>query len=265
MAYKPPPPRSGLREERALLMDVKNGKAEAFDTFHEQHAAALYRLGLAMAARPEAAVETVEAAFRKALVRSASWPEEKTLADWLASLVVEAGNRQLRSRDEKPPERPRRERRRRGGTRREKARREAPPERPLPRRPVKDWAAEASEEPLRLRLRELAGSAGPRLPELLRAAWALVDRTGRNARQAGEILDLSPAMVSSRVHRARLRIREDLARAAAGVPGGRDPERTVDGKIESGPARSHGTSQASGREGDLPEEERPETGEKDRT
>ena len=66
MAYKPRPPRSGLREERSLLMNVKNGKAEAFDTFHEQHAAALFRLALAMAARPDAAVEIVEAAFRKA-------------------------------------------------------------------------------------------------------------------------------------------------------------------------------------------------------
>ena len=260
MAFKPPPPRSGLREERALLMDVKNGKAEAFDTFHEQHAAALFRLALAMAARPDAAVEIVEAAFRKALVRSPVWPEEKTLAAWLASLVVEAGNRQLRSADEKPPERPRQERRRRGKPRREKARREAPPERLLPRRPVKDWSAEAGEELLGAQLRELAGNSGPRLPELLRASWALVDRTGLNARQAGEVLDLSPAMVSSRVHRSRLRIREDLARHVAGAPKDGGPGMKMDSNIETGPDGSHGTGPGSG----SPTDAGLEPGEKDR-
>ena len=253
MAYKPPPPRSGLREERSLLMNVKNGKAEAFDTFHEQHAAALFRLALAMAARPDAAVEIVEAAFRKALVRSPVWPEEKTLSAWLASLAVEAGNRHLRSTDEKPPERPRQERRRRGGPRREKARRDPSPERPLPRRPVSDWSAAVGEEQLGAQLRELAGSSGPRLPELLRASWALVDRTGLNARQAGEVLDLSPAMVSSRVHRARLRIREDLARHVAGAPKDGGPGEKTDGSAGTGPG--------SGSQADAG----PESGEKDRT
>jgi RNA polymerase sigma-70 factor (ECF subfamily) len=257
MALKPPPPRSGLREERTLLRDVKNGKAEAFDRFHEQHAAALYRLGLAMAARPDAAAEIVEAAFRKALVRSPVWPEEKTLSAWLASLVVEAGNRHLRSTAEKAPERPRQERRSRGGRRRQKARRDPPPERPLPRRPVKDWTAEAMEEPLGAQLRELAGSSGPRLPELLRASWALVDRTGLNARQAGEILELSPGMVSSRVHRARLRIREDLARHAAGAPRDGGAGKRADGDMETGPDGGPGSG--------SPADPGRESGEKDRT
>lgn len=254
MAFKPPPPRSGLREERALFMAVKNGKAEAFDTFHEQHAATLFRRALAMTSRPEAAVEVVEAAFRKALVRWSVWPEEKTLSAWLSSLVVEAGNRHLRSTDEKPPERPRQERRRRGKPRREKARREAPSEPQLPRRPVRDWAAEAGEEPLRGQLRELAGSSGPRLPELLRASWALVDRTGLTARQAGEVLDLSSAMVSSRVHRARLRIREEMARHVAGAPKEGGPAKMTDSSPESGPDGSPGTGSENGSPADSGQE-----------
>jgi RNA polymerase sigma-70 factor (ECF subfamily) len=242
-------------------MDVKSGKAEAFDTFHEQHAAALYRLGLAMGARPDAAVEIVEAAFRKALVHSPAWPEEKTLSAWLASLIVEAGNRRLRSTGETPPQRPRQERRRRGGQRRRKVRRDPAPERPLPRRPVTDWTAAAGEERLGAQLRELAAGAGPRLPELLRASWALVDRTGLNARQAGEILDLSPAMVSSRVHRARLRIREEMARHVAGASKGGEPERGTDDSVEIGPHSGPGTEAGSG----SPADAGPESGEKDRT
>jgi RNA polymerase sigma-70 factor (ECF subfamily) len=235
MAYKAPRPRPGQREERALFMGVKNGKAEAFDTFYERHAAPLYSLALAMAARPDAAAEIVEAAFHKALQRSASWPEARTLESWLSELTVEAGNRHLRPTREKPPERPARNRRRRGGPRREKSRRVAPPENPLPRRPVTDWSAAAGEEPLRERLRELAGSAGPRLPELLRASWALVDRNGLSPGEAGEILGLSPAMVWSRVHRARLRIREDLARAASAFRPESGPGDTPEGSPGTGP------------------------------
>jgi RNA polymerase sigma-70 factor (ECF subfamily) len=246
MAYKPPQPRPGLRQERGLLMDLKKGKAEAFDTFFEQHAAPLLRLATALAARPGPAAGIVEAAFRKALIRSAAWPEAQSLGAWLSAMVVEEGNRHLRDTAGKSPERPPRERRRRGGPRRERSRSKGPPEKPLPLRPVLDWSAAAGEEPLRTRLRELAAGAGPRLPELLRASWALVDGAGLSARQAGEVLCLSPAMVSSRVHRARLVIREDLARQAAGGPGEGGPTDTADGRPETGHDHDNGPAPASG-------------------
>jgi RNA polymerase sigma-70 factor (ECF subfamily) len=49
------------------------------------------------------------------------------------------------------------------------------------------------------------------LPESLRAVFALRDIEGLSTEEAAEALDLSAAAIKSRLHRARLFLRERLA------------------------------------------------------
>ena len=92
--------------------------------------------------------------------------------------------------------------------------------------PVVDWTRLPSDELERKELAQRLEEATAQLPPDYRTVLVLRDIEGLSATEAGEVLNLSVAALKSRLHRARLFLRKQLAdyvaaRSAAGPPSSR--------------------------------------------
>lgn len=187
MTPRAPRVRPGWQEERTLLDSLKKEDAKALDRFAREHGTALYRLAFRLSGDEAKSLLILTEALTTALKRSAFRNEEDELGTWLAGFVL---------------------RRALAGA----ARPTAPP----PPAKTVDWSPLVDNEDSRSRLRARLREEARRLPADLRAAWVLMDAGGRDAVQAGAVLALSPATAASRLHRARLRLRDALSREPAG-------------------------------------------------
>jgi RNA polymerase sigma-70 factor (ECF subfamily) len=189
MTARHPRVRPGWQEERSLLSQLKKKDARALDRFVHEHGTKLYRLAFRLSGDEELALQILTTALTTAFKRTAFRAEEEELGAWLVGFVL----RQAMAR---------------GG----KARKTSPPAATV------DWSPllenEDSRHKLRLRLQEEAR----RLPADLRGAWVLMDAEGRDAVEAAAVLELTPATAASRLHRARLCLRDTLSVPAPGVP-----------------------------------------------
>lgn len=77
--------------------------------------------------------------------------------------------------------------------------------------PVKRWNVSPDETVLAAEQTQLIDDAIARLPEPFRDVYVLADVEGLPNAEIGEMLGLSVAAVKSRLHRARLRMRDTLA------------------------------------------------------
>jgi RNA polymerase sigma-70 factor, ECF subfamily len=80
---------------------------------------------------------------------------------------------------------------------------------------VPDWSADAAQAVLQGELRQEIEVGVSRLPEELRPTLILRDIEGLSTAETAAALDLSEAAVKSRLHRARVMLREYLARVLA--------------------------------------------------
>jgi RNA polymerase sigma-70 factor (ECF subfamily) len=80
----------------------------------------------------------------------------------------------------------------------------------LPRQFV-DWSSVPEDELLNEESRRMMDEAVAELPEGLRIVFVLRDIEGLSTQEAGEVLALSEAAVKTRLHRARLALREKLS------------------------------------------------------
>jgi RNA polymerase sigma-70 factor (ECF subfamily) len=77
--------------------------------------------------------------------------------------------------------------------------------------PMGDWSNSVDERALQGELRDVLTRAIDALPDDYRVALVLHDVDGRSNREIAEVLGISLAAVKSRVHRARLFVRKQLA------------------------------------------------------
>ena len=187
MTTRAPKVRPGWQEERKLLDGLKKEDGKALDRFTREHGAGLYRLAFRLCGDSEKSLELLTSALTTAFKRSAFRAEADELGTWLAGFVL----RQAMA-----------------GTRRP-----APPSSPDA---TVDWSPLVDNEDSRSQLRGRLRQAAQRLPVDLRAAWVLMDAEGRDAAEAGAVLALAPTTAASRLHRARLRLRDALSSPAGG-------------------------------------------------
>lgn len=76
---------------------------------------------------------------------------------------------------------------------------------------VRRWAVEPKEGVLQHEASEQVEQAIARLPEAYRVVFLLAQVEGLSGPETGSVLGLSVAAVKSRLHRARLRLRKELA------------------------------------------------------
>ncbi len=189
MTSRTPRVRPGWQEERSLLGQLKKEDDKALDRFVRDHAAKLYRLAYRTCGDEERALQILGTALTTAFKRSAFRAEEEELGTWLAGFVL----RQAMAGSGRPG----------GGS---------------PPATTVDWSPLVENEDSRRQLRARLQLESQRLPADLRGAWVLMDAEGRDAEQAAAVLQLTPSTAASRLHRARLHLRDTLATPASKVP-----------------------------------------------
>jgi RNA polymerase sigma-70 factor, ECF subfamily len=90
---------------------------------------------------------------------------------------------------------------------------------------VPDWSTQPVEELLNAELRQVMDEARDHLPEELRTVFILRDEQEMSNAEVAEALDLSVPAVKSRLHRARLSLRDRLNRYFADKVSGKDRAR----------------------------------------
>jgi RNA polymerase sigma-70 factor (ECF subfamily) len=86
------------------------------------------------------------------------------------------------------------------------------------RQPVRPWSVDPSQQMLDQETHQLIDEAIARLPELYRDVYVLADVEGLPNAEIAEMLNLSLPAVKSRLHRARLLMRDALAPHFEEVP-----------------------------------------------
>jgi len=85
---------------------------------------------------------------------------------------------------------------------------------------IADWSALPDDQVLRAELRDVIHQAIRELPEIYRAVILLRDVEQLNTDEAAQVLDITPESVKTRLHRARLAVRQKLDRYLRTVQSG---------------------------------------------
>jgi len=181
-----------------LVERLKAGDGAAFEVLVERYQAKVYRLAKALTRNPEDAKEVVQDVFLSVYRKIKGFDRRAAFSTWLYRIATNAALMKLRRR--KPEA---------------KSLEELLPkftENGHHGRPVTDWTQSPEELLLRQEIREIVREAIERLPADYRAVLVLRDIEGLSNQEAAEVLRLSVLAVKGRLHRARLVLREKLAR-----------------------------------------------------
>jgi len=85
---------------------------------------------------------------------------------------------------------------------------------------IADWSALPDDQVLRAELRDVIRQAIRELPEIYRSVILLRDVEQLNTDEAAQVLDITPESVKTRLHRARLAVRQKLDRYLRTVQSG---------------------------------------------
>ncbi len=180
----------------ALLKRLQTGDPLAFAQLVEENYGQVYNLALRMLGDPQEAEDVLQETFLSAYKALPSFEGRSSLSTWLYRIASNASLMRLRR---KQPD-------------------TVSVDEPLtldagnslPRQLV-DWSNLPEEELLSSESRQAMDEAITELPEPLRIVFILRDLQGLSTAETGEVLGLSEGAVKTRLHRARLRLRERLS------------------------------------------------------
>jgi len=196
--------------DRQLVDSLRRGDAGAAERLFTTYVGRAYRLAIGITANAQDAEEVVQDAFLRVIRKIDTFRGESPFGSWLYRIVANAAFQKMRRRSRKPA----------GLTLDEvlpqfdRAGRHATP--------VADWSAVVEDPSRRIEVRLAVSSAIEELPPHNRAAVVLKDIQGWSHAEIARVLGISVAAVKTRLHRARLFIRKQLAEsplAACSSPG----------------------------------------------
>ena len=189
--------------ESELLIRAQAGDQDAFGTLVERYQGPIYRLALRLAANEHDAEDILQETFLQVFRKLSSFRGDARFSTWLYRVATNAALMHQRARQRHIAE---------------------SLDACLPRfddtghhvRMDVDYAGAAHVETLveGHQLRRLIREALVRLPPIYRVAFALCDLEELSATEVAGLLDIDPATVRQRVHRARLMLRGYLGRLA---------------------------------------------------
>ena len=182
--------------DEALVRAAQGGENRAFDELVRRYQDKVYRLSFKILRHEDDAAEALQDAFLSAYRGIANFKAESTFSTWLYRIATNASLMKYRKRRDNHI----------SLDQSQSHNEEAEPLQ-LP-----DWSAQPPEELLTAETREVMEEGIQRLPEELRTVFVLRDIEGLSNAEVAEILELSVAAVKSRLHRARLALRERLNR-----------------------------------------------------
>jgi RNA polymerase sigma-70 factor (ECF subfamily) len=197
MTVSPGPPR--VDADADLVEALRRGDADAAEHLLERFGDRVYRLTLRITGQAEDAEEAAQDALWTAARKIDTFKGESAFGSWLYRIAANAAYQKLRSRRAKA--------------------REIALDDVLPSldgdgqhfEPMADWSERVDERALTKELRDVLERAIDGLPPDYRTALVMHDVEGLSNPDIAATLDISLPAVKSRVHRARLWVRKQLA------------------------------------------------------
>jgi RNA polymerase sigma-70 factor (ECF subfamily) len=185
-------------EDRELLSRAQAGEVDAFEGLVERHRDQVYGVALRILRSPADAAEIAQETFLSAYQHLAEFRGEAAFGSWVHRIAANQALMRLRHQkviqsavDElKGPE--------------------FNPRGSLVDAPRPEWARDAEDQALDAELRKAIQQATERLPEAYRQVFLLKDVEGLSYEQIAEATGDSIPAIKSRLHRARLALREAI-------------------------------------------------------
>jgi RNA polymerase sigma-70 factor (ECF subfamily) len=172
------------------------GDNRAFDELVRRYQDKVYRLSYKILRHEDDAAEALQDAFLSAYRGLKNFKVESTFSTWLYRIATNASLMKYRKR-------------RGDHVSIEQSQSQNEEAEPMQ---LRDWSALPLEELLTAETREVMEEGIARLPIELRTVFVLRDGEGRSNAEVADYLGLSVAAVKSRLHRARIALRERLNR-----------------------------------------------------
>lgn len=179
-----------------LVRAAQRGDKRAFAQLVEKYEARVYNLARKMMRDPQDAEDVLQETFISVFRHLNDFQGDSSFSTWLYRIATNAALMKLRAR--KPPalslDEPV----------------EANGDELMPRQIV-DWGITPEEAVLNDEIRAQMDAAVAALPESLRAVFILRDIEGLSVQETADVLGISVPNVKTRLHRARLMLREELS------------------------------------------------------
>jgi RNA polymerase sigma-70 factor (ECF subfamily) len=182
--------------DEALVRLAQAGDNRSFDELVSRYRDRVYRLAFKILRHEEDAAEALQDAFLSAYRGLKNFKSESTFSTWLYRVATNASLMKYRKRRD-------------DHVSFEQSQSYQPDPEPLA---IPDWSRQPLEELLDAETRQVMEEGLRRLPEELRLVFILRDEDGHSNAEVAEMLDLSVAAVKSRLHRARIALRDRLDR-----------------------------------------------------
>jgi RNA polymerase sigma-70 factor (ECF subfamily) len=184
--------------EHRLIVRAKQGDVEAFEELVAAYEGRVYRLARKLTDDPADTMEVVQDVFLTVYTKLPTLKGEGAFATWVSRIAVNTAYMKLRAR------------RRHEAMSLDTSLPAFTDDDHLPQ-DVADWSQIPEEMVLREETTQYLQQAITRLPPDYRVVFVLRDMEGLSYREIGSMLELSIAAVKSRLHRARLFLRHQLA------------------------------------------------------
>jgi RNA polymerase sigma-70 factor (ECF subfamily) len=179
-----------------LVTAAQAGDTRAFDELVRRYRDKVYRLSFKILRNEDDAAEALQDAFLSAFRGLKNFKAESTFSTWLYRITTNASLMKYRKR-------------RNNVVSLEQSQNPGEGAEALQ---LPDWSTQPLDELLDGETREVMEEGKALLDEDLRTVFTLRDEEGLSNAEVADILDLSVAAVKSRLHRARLRLRDRLSR-----------------------------------------------------
>lgn len=182
------------RDEVELVAQLQAGDGAAFETLVRQYGGRMLAVARRMLGNEEDAQDALQEAFLSAFKAVAQFERQSRLATWLHRIVANAALMKLRTQRRRP---------------------ESLIDDLLPKfladghqaDPAVDWQAEADVALMKSESRALVRQSIQQLPEIYRTVLVLRDIEEFDTEATAQLLDITVAVVKTRLHRARLALR----------------------------------------------------------
>lgn len=185
-------------DEHRLIERFKQGDADAMEEIISRYEDALYNFGLRMCGQKQDAEDIIQDTFLSAFRYLESFREETSLKNWLYKIAANACFRMRRKKKCEPDY--------------ELSLEDLLPEDGAAGRfEIPNWAEDPSENLLRSELKAVIQEAVHELPPMYRMVFNLRDMEGFSTEETATIMDITPQAVKTRLHRARLFLRQKIS------------------------------------------------------
>lgn len=183
--------------DEALVRLAQGGDTRAFDELVRRYQDRVYRLSFKILRHEQDAAEALQDAFLSAFRGIRNFKVESTFSTWLYRIATNASLMKYRKRRE-------------GHVSLDQSQSDRAEDNEAMQ--VPDWTTQPLQDLLDSETRKVMEESVERLPEDLRTVFLLRDVEELSNAEVAEILELTVAAVKSRLHRARIMLRDRLSR-----------------------------------------------------